>query len=246
MQEPLVMSARTVEEAVELALKELDVDQDGVEVEVLSRGKAGFLGIGAELARVRVTLLSAKAGASAVEPGVQQLGAGQPAVEPGAEPGVEAGEGTPAALASAVVAQILEAAGVNVTRTLRSAHDPDAGGPIIDLAGEDSGLLIGRRGQTLQALQFLVTLIVRKQLGEDVRVVLDVENYRQRRETSLRDMADKVASRVAQTNRSITLEPMSPADRRIIHTSLAEHTGVRTESAGEGENRKVTIMPRRE
>ena len=225
MQEPLEMTARTVEEAIELALKELDVDRDEAEVEVLSRGKAGFLGIGAELARVRVIPLSASAGVSA------------PA---------QSGERTPAALATAAVAQILDAAGVNVTRTLRSAHDPDAGGPVIDLAGEDSGLLIGRRGQTLQALQFLVTLIVRRQMGEDVRVVLDVENYRQRRETSLRDMAEKVASRVAQTNRSITLEPMSPADRRIIHTSLSEHPGVRTESAGEGENRKVTIMPRRD
>jgi spoIIIJ-associated protein len=144
------------------------------------------------------------------------------------------------------VGRILESAGVNVTRTLRSAHDEEAGGPVIDLEGEDSGLLIGRRGQTLQALQFLVTLIVRKQLGEDVRVILDVENYRQRRETSLRDMATKVATRVAQTSRSITLEPMSPADRRIIHTALAEHPEVRTESAGEGENRKVTIMPRRD
>ena len=224
MQEPLEMTARTVEEAIELALKELDVDRDEAEVEVLSRGKAGFLGIGAELARIRVTPLSASAGASPAQPG----------------------ERTPAALANAAVARILDAAGVDVTRTLRSAHDPEAGGPVIDLAGEDSGLLIGRRGQTLQALQFLVTLIVRRQMGEDVRVVLDVENYRQRRETSLRDMAAKVASRVAQTNRSITLEPMSPADRRIIHTSLSQHPGVRTESAGEGENRKVTIMPRRD
>ena len=225
MQEPLVMSARTVEEAIELALKELDVDPDEAEVEVLSRGKAGFLGIGAELARVRVT----------------PLGAGGVASSAG-----DTGEQTPAALANAAVGRILESAGVNVTRTLRSAHDAEAGGPVIDLAGEDSGLLIGRRGQTLQARQCLVTLIVRKQLGEDVRVVLDVENYRQRRETSLRDMAAKVASRVAQTNRSITLEPMSPADRRIIHTSLAENPEVRTESAGEGENRKVTIMPRRD
>ena len=224
MEEPLVMSARTVEEAIELALKELDVDLGEAEVEVLSRGKAGFLGIGAELARVRVTPLAAGSSASVGEPGEQ----------------------TPAALASAAVGRILEAAGVNVTRTLRSAHDAEAGGPVIDLSGEDSGLLIGRRGQTLQALQFLVTLIVRKQLGEDVRVVLDVENYRQRRETSLRDMATKVAVRVVQTNRSITLEPMSPADRRIIHTSLSEHPDVRTESAGEGENRKVTIMPRRD
>ena len=229
MQGPLEMTARTVEEAIELALKEIDAGRDEVEVEVLSRGKAGFLGIGAELARVRVTPLSARAVSAVPEP---------PAAEPG--------EHTPAALATVAVSRILDAAGVDVTRTLRSAHDADAGGPVIDLAGEDSGLLIGRRGQTLQALQFLVTLIVRKQMGEDVRVVLDVENYRLRRETSLRDMAAKVASRVAQTNRSITLEPMSPADRRIIHTSLAEHPGVRTESAGEGENRKVTIMPRRD
>ena len=228
MQEPLVMSARTVEEAIELALKELDAGRDEAEVEILSRGKAGFLGIGAELARVRVTLLNARqAGASPAE---GQTAEGQ----------------TAASLATAAVGRILEAAGVDVTRTLRSAHDEEAGGPVIDLAGEDSGLLIGRRGQTLQALQFLVTLIVRKQLGEDVRVILDVENYRQRRESSLRDMAAKVASRVAQTNRSITLEPMSPADRRIIHTSLSKHPEVRTESAGEGENRKVTIMPRRD
>ena len=227
MQEPLVMSARTVEEAVELALKELDVDREEAEVEVLSRGKAGFLGIGAELARVRVTRLGSSGSPSSPSPG-------------------EAGESTAAAAATVAVGRILDAAGVNVTRTLRSAHDPESGGPVIDLVGEDSGLLIGRRGQTLQALQFLVTLIVRRQIGEDVRVTLDVENYRQRRETSLRDMADKVASRVAQTNRSITLEPMPPADRRIIHTSLAEHPEVRTESAGEGENRKVTVMPRRE
>ena len=224
MQEPLEMSARTVEEAIELALKELDVDRDEAEVEVLSRGKAGFLGIGAELARVRVSRLGGGSARGNVAPGDQSA----------------------ASVADAAVGRILEAAGVNVTRTLRSAHDPETGGPVIDLSGEDSGLLIGRRGQTLQALQFLVTLIVRKKLGEDVRVVLDVENYRQRRENSLRDMAAKVATRVAQTNRSITLEPMPPADRRIIHTSLAEHPGVRTESAGEGENRKVTIIPRRD
>ncbi|MEE8465279.1 MAG: R3H domain-containing nucleic acid-binding protein, partial [Dehalococcoidia bacterium] len=93
--------------------------------------------------------------------------------------------------------------------------------------------------------QFLVNMIVRKEF-EGVRVVLDVENYRQRRESSLRDMAVKVAARVAQTNRSITLEPMPPADRRIIHTSLTDHPGVTTESTGEGEGRKVMVMPSRD
>ena len=208
-----VMTARTVDEAIELALKELDVDRDEAEVEILSSGKAGFLGIGAEPARVRVTKISQ--GPSA------------------------------AALAVETVGRILTAAKVNVSRTLRAANDPEVGGPIIDLNGDDSGLLIGRRGQTLQALQFLVNLIVRKEF-EDVRVALDVERYRERRETSLRDMASKVAARVVQTSRSVTLEAMSPADRRIVHTTLTDFPGVTTESMGVGEERKVTIMPQRE
>ena len=211
--EERVMTGRTVDEAIELALKELDVDRDEAEVEILSRGKAGFLGIGAEPARVKVTKISE--GPSA------------------------------AALAVETVGRILSAAKVNVNRTLRSANDPEVGGPIIDLDGEDSGLLIGRRGQTLQALQFLVNLIVRKQF-EDVRVALDVERYRERRESSLRDMASKVAERVVQTSRSVTLEPMSPADRRIVHTTLTDNPGVTTESTGVGDDRKVTIMPQRE
>jgi spoIIIJ-associated protein len=209
--ETVVRTARTVEEAEELALKELGADRSEVEVEVLSRGKSGFLGIGAELARVKVTRIS--------------------------------GGGNAAALAVETLSKILAAARVNVINAVRSTNDSEAGGPIIDLTGEDSGLLIGRRGQTLQALQFIVNLIVRQRFGEDVRVVLDVERYRQRREASLRDMAAKVAARVVQTGRSITLEPMSAADRRIIHLSLANHQGVTTESVGFGEERKVTIIP---
>ena len=210
--EERTMTARTVDEAIELALKELDVDRDAAEVEILSRGKAGFLGIGAELARVKVTKIS---------------------------------EGSsPATLAVETVSRILQAAGVNVARTLRAANDPEVGGPIIDLEGEDSGLLIGRRGQTLAALQFLVNMIVRRKVGEDVRVMLDVERYRQRRETSLKDMASKVASRVVQSSRSITLEPMTAADRRIIHTTLTDYPGVSTESTGMGDDRKVTISPK--
>jgi len=235
----IIMSARTVDEAIELGLKELDADRDEAEVEILSRGKAGFLGIGAEVARVRVTRISAGRNAA----GMPTTGEGETTAA--GMPTTGEGETTAAGVATAAVERILEAAGVNVTRTLRAADDPESGGPIIDLAGEDSGLLIGRRGQTLQALQFLVNLIVRKQF-EGVRVVLDVENYRQRREFQLRDMATKVAARVTQTNRSITLEPMPPADRRIIHTSLTDNPDVSTESTGEGEGRKVTIMPKRD
>ena len=275
--ETVVRTARTVEEAEELALKELGVDRNEVEVEVLNRGKAGFLGIGAELAQVRVTRIAPE-GAAGAEAEVAEAGAGDAAAEAGdaapeslapaesatpdttaaeaeadAPPVAEAtapvppevGEGTAAGLGLAALHNILSLSGVNVACTVRTANDPEAGGPIIDLTGDDSGLLIGRRGQTLQSLQFVVNMIVRKEFGEGTRVVLDVERYRQRREASLRDMANKVAERVSQTGRSITLEPMSAADRRIIHISLAESEGVSTESVGFGEDRKVTIIPKR-
>ena len=153
----------------------------------------------------------------------------------------EGGDAASVALES--LNRILSLAGVDVVTTVRSASDADVGGPIIDLSGDDSGLLIGRRGQTLQALQFVVNMITRKELGHGVRVALDVEHYRQRREASLRDMAGKVAARVAQTGRGITLEPMTAADRRVIHLSLADHQGVSTESVGFGDDRKVTIIP---
>ena len=277
--ETVVRTARTVEEAEELALKELGVDRNEVEVEVLNRGKAGFLGIGAELAQVRVTRI-APGGAARAEAEVAEAESGDavaeagdaapesPAPPPPATPDTtaaegeaaappvaeasaaapvppEVGEGTAAGLGLAALHNILSLSGVNVACTVRTANDPEAGGPIIDLTGDDSGLLIGRRGQTLQSLQFVVNMIVRKEFGEGTRVVLDVERYRQRREASLRDMANKVAERVSQTGRSITLEPMSAADRRIIHISLAESEGVSTESVGFGEDRKVTIIPKR-
>ena len=251
--ETVVRTARTVEEAEELALKELGADRNEVEVEILSRGKAGFLGIGAEVARVRVTRL-APGGAepeeiTETEERVSESPEETPQVTTAVPSEVEAvtgtGEGTVAGLGLAALNNILTTAGVNVACTVRVANDPDVGGPIIDLTGADSGLLIGRRGQTLQSLQFIVNLIVRKEFGEGSRVVLDVERYRQRRESSLRDMANKVAERVSQTGRSITLEPMSAADRRIIHITLAENEGVSTESVGFGEERKVTIIPKR-
>ena len=233
--EPVVRTARTVEEAEELALKELGVDRNEVEVEILSRGKSGFLGIGAEVARVRVTL---------IPPGGRPTS--QPRRAPAPSTPVEAivpEEGSAAALAIKAVDRILSLAKVNVVSTVRAVDDQEVGGPIIDLTGEDSGLLIGRRGQTLQALQFVVNMIARNELGESVRVVLDVEHYRQRREDSLRDMATKVAARVTQTGRGITLEPMSAADRRVIHMFLADYQGVSTESVGVGDDRKITILP---
>ena len=216
---------------------------------MLSRGKAGFLGIGGEAARVRVTLRSPGRSAPPEAPpaAVADAPADRIAAAVAAAPApvVAAEAGSAAELALVALNNILTTAGVNVTCAIRSANDADAGGPIIDIVGPDSGLLIGRRGQTLHSLQFIVSMIVRREFGEGVRVSLDVEQYRRRRESSLRDMANKVAEQVARSGRAITLEPMTPADRRIIHLSLADSPSVSTESIGFGDDRKVSVIPKR-
>lgn len=247
--EAVVRTARTVEEAEELALKELGVDRNAVEVEILNRGKTGFLGIGGEAARVRVTLRSPAGRQTAATPDADADTDTDdiiPAAVAAAPEAVSAADaGSAADLALIAVNNIMTTAGVDVSCVIRAAHDPEAGGPIIDITGPDSGLLIGRRGQTLHSLQFIVSMIVRREFGEGIRVSLDVEQYRRRRENSLRDMARKVAERVVQTGRVITLEPMSPADRRIIHLALSNNPNVDTESVGYGDDRKVSIIPKR-
>lgn len=192
----------------------LGAAREEVEVEVLSEGKPGFLGIGHEPARVRLKrILPAQRAAH---------------------------------LAMQVVGRLLRAGGVATTATLRSALDPQTGGPVIDIHGDDSGLLIGRRGETMRALQFLVNLMVNRHLEEPVRVIIDVESYRQRRHKTIHDMALRVADKVSSTGRAISLEPMSPAERRVIHVALVNHPQVTTESTGMGNARKVTISPKRD
>ena len=112
-----------------------------------------------------------------------------------------------------------------------------------DIEGEDAGLLIGRRGETLQALQFLVHMIVNRQLGRKAYVVIDVEGYMERRSEMLRTLARRTAGRVASSGNPASLDPMSPAERRIVHMALADHPQVRTESEGEGGRRRVVIFP---
>ena len=250
----IVQTGRTVEEAEEQALVALDADRSEVEVEILNRGRQGFLGIGGELAEVRVTRIGTAppAAPERAEPDADDDQADEPdqvyepAVDDAPAPVLTVSADTPAGTAVQAVQRILTAVGADVDVTLRSEHDELAGGPVIDINGPDSGLLIGRRGNTLHSLQFIVQSIVRQQFDEDVRVALDVEQYRQRREDSLREMADRVADRVAQTGRSITLEPMAPSDRRVIHLYLGEREGIRTESVGFGDSRKVQIIPERD
>ena len=147
------------------------------------------------------------------------------------------------AVAKLTVDNILRTMKVSALATLRP-QDPGQEDTVeLDIEGEDSGLLIGRRGETLRALQFIVNLVVGQRT--EGRVVLDVEGYRERRYASLRTLATRVAERVSATGHSITLEPMAPNERRIIHVTLADHPQVTTESTGVGENRQITVSPQR-
>ncbi|AGA70915.1 putative RNA-binding protein [Desulfitobacterium dichloroeliminans LMG P-21439] len=116
---------------------------------------------------------------------------------------------------------------------------------LVNITGEELGILIGRRGDTLEALQYLTNLAVSKQLSEKVRIIVDVEGYRQRREETLVRLAKRLSDKVKRTGTRVVLEPMNPHERRIIHTALQEETHISTFSEGEEPNRKVVISLKR-
>jgi spoIIIJ-associated protein len=120
----------------------------------------------------------------------------------------------------------------------------DARPVLLDIEGDDLSLLIGPKGATLAALQTITRLIVAKNLSNGVNLLVDVEGYRQRRETQLRGLARRIAEQVVQRGRAMSLEPMPASERRLIHLELRDHPQVRTESVGEGDRRKVTIIPK--
>lgn len=116
---------------------------------------------------------------------------------------------------------------------------------ILEIRGQELALLIGRRGETLAALQYITRLITSRQLGRRANIVIDVEGYKARRETMLKRLANRMADQAVQRGRTVILEPMPPHERRIIHLTLRQHPGVTTESVGEGDRRKVTIVPKK-
>lgn len=214
--ESVEISARTVEEAVEAALSELGLDRSEVEIEVLKEGKVGLFGLGGEEARVRVTPVA------------------RPAIAPG----------DVAAMAKDAVEKLLFLMKIPATVQLRE-EDEAPFSATLDIEGEELGLLIGRRGQTLTTLQYIVNLIVSRKLKSGVRINLDVAGYKQRRQEELHNLALRIAELVKSTKRAITLEPMSPSERRVVHLALRDDPEVITQSVGEEENRKVIVSLRR-
>lgn len=215
--------APTVEEAIAKGLAELGKTQDEVKIEILSPGSRGVLGIGAKEALVRLSLKREEK-APPREKSVEQI-------------------------AKETLQELLARMRVKATVSIRPKEEmaPDEDSPpfILDIIGDDLGVLIGRRGQTLQALQYITRLLVSRKVQYWVNLVVDVEKYKYRREKALRQLAQRLAERVAFSHQSIALEPMPPQERRIIHMTLREHPLVTTKSVGKGDQRKVTIVPKR-
>ncbi|MCY4530622.1 MAG: protein jag [Chloroflexi bacterium] len=149
-----------------------------------------------------------------------------------------------ARVATEVLEDLIERMDVLASVHLKQAYNEEVDGPIIEVDGEDSGLLIGRRGETLRSLQFIVSFICAKRMGERVNLFVDVAGYQERRYNSLRNLAKRVGQRVADGGLPITLEPMPPNERRIVHLTLANDSNVSTGSVGHGDQRQVVVEPR--
>lgn len=152
-------------------------------------------------------------------------------------------------LASDHLSQLLAFMEIDGEVSVRSPETPGDGlgraSAVLDVNGDDLGLLIGRRGTTLAALQYMINLMVSRKMSSRVLISLDIEQYRRRREDSLTSLAQRMADRVRKSGRSLTLEPMPAGERRIVHLVLAEDSAVTTGSVGEGDGRKVVIYPQR-
>ena len=212
--ESVEISAKSEEEAIDIALAELGLSRSEVEVVVLKKGRGGLFGLGSEEVRVRVTPLKLLSGVD-----------------------VDVG-----GMAKETLENLLSGMGISGSVNLQMEGAGERTAITLNVEGDDLGILIGRRGETLSSLQYLVNLILSRHLKSRVVVVVDVEGYRQRRYESLRLLARRLADQVRTTGRSVTLEPMPASERRIIHLELRDNPYVSTQSIGQGEGRKIAIL----
>jgi spoIIIJ-associated protein len=213
----------TVDDAIDAALEQLDLDEDQVDLEILSEGGDG------QPARVRATPRTEVTAAAAATPANGEVEFDDDLATAGRE----------------IVEDLLDYMGfpgdVDVLRAGKENGTPTLVMAIVD--GESMGALIGRRGETLQAFQFITQLLVNRRVGHWTRVLLDIEGYRSRRERYLKDAALRAAEKAMRFREPQELDPMIPSERRIVHLTLADHDSVTTHSEGEGDNRRVIVEP---
>ena len=246
--------AATVEEAIDKASNALNLARDQVRFEVLDQGSSGFLGIGARDARIMVEHIGVRVGASAPEMDYSQLV--PTAEEHDAAPPVEASSeiSRPTEENSPTVAEVpddliiaidefaislIDAMGIDATVDVYDSGDAIS----VDVVTEETGLFIGQKGETIDAIQYLLNVATYKNRPFSKRIVVDSEGYRQRRIEAIQGMAHRTARRAMREKRPLSLPPMSPAERRVIHIFLKENPDVTTSSEGEEENRRVIVNP---
>ncbi|SFT23456.1 RNA-binding cell elongation regulator Jag/EloR [Paenibacillus sp. BC26] len=216
----IVASGKTIEDAVQNGLTELQVSADRVNVTVLEKPSKGLFGlIGARAAKVELVLV--------------------PVVEQVKTPSVTAAAAKdPLLETERFITEVARTMGLDITIARNDSKD----GLTLALSGSgDLGMLIGRRGQTLDALQYLVNIVANRYSNSHLRIVLDAEDFRERRRKTLEDLSDRLAGHVIRTRKEVVLEPMSPHERKIIHSQLQNHAKVKTFSKGDEPNRRVVI-----
>jgi spoIIIJ-associated protein len=221
MMESLEVTAKTVEEATRKACAIFNLDSDKLEIIVVSEGRSGILGLGASEAKILVKV----------------------------RPTAVASADDPIGEAKKVVQELLDKIGVKANISIyypeEALGDEGEANPVVfNLTGNDTAAMIGRRGQNIDAFQYLVRLILTRKTHSKIPIMIDIENYKQHRFDDLKAMAMNVAAQVKTRKSSVRLEPMSPYERRIIHMTLANDPDVLTESTGEGESRKVVVFPK--
>ncbi len=254
--EPKIFKGKTVEEATEEALKTLETDLENLEIKIIDTGRAGILGLGGHPAEIEVyevgtlpiiestakktTAKRSTAKRSTAKKTTAKRSTAKKEVkiidDSDQEKDVEV-----ETLVGEVLNYFIQSTDTSIDVYVRD--EVEEGSIVFELEGDDAGLVIGRRGETLASIEYLVRLIASKSLGRRANVIIDVEDYKFRRRSKLKSIAEKSASKVEKTGKRISLEPMSPSDRRIVHMALVDYKNVKTQSRGEGVNRKVVIIP---
>jgi len=243
-------SGKTAEEAIQEALKELKVNRDDVEIEILEASKGSLFGIfGGKDARVKVTLKDeSKLGKATVEPAPAPVAAEakKPEVAPVSEEESAmdqvkntADKEEAVAMAREFLTKIFK--NMNLEVLIEKFYNKEEDATYLKLHGPDMGVLIGKHGQTLDALQYLTNLVANKETSERVRIIIDIEDYRVRRKKTLERLAKNLADKVRKTKNKAALEPMNPYERKLIHMTLQNETDIQTYSEGEEPYRKVII-----
>lgn len=237
--------ARTIDTAITDALIELGATTDQVNIEIIQKGSKGIFGIGAKNAKVKVTLKEVEEDTlETITDIVEETVLNKEVIKESPQPTKKIAKAeidTEAAskLAIDFLTNVLKAINIEATINTKVVGDKLD----IDISGDKMGIIIGKRGETLDSLQYLTNIVVNKGNEGYIKVMIDTENYRSRREDTLKKLAYKLAKKASQTKKPVILEPMNPYDRRIIHSALQDSRTVKTHSEGKEPFRRVVITP---